>query len=166
MVSHDPNDLLRRCHAGFSAFIMGRRMARPLRDKLLADISDYLGSTKARLQPVDEPCCAANQEERHLKREDGTLSGVFIARGRHTSADPDSLRARLQTWPTTERVALFGDLFGVGLQDAKTRAPLTSELVQAALLLKTWATERNEPPGWHIAGIGAVDTGATGGQKT
>lgn len=43
-------------------------------------------------------------------------------------------------------------------QGAKTRSTLTRDLVNAAMLLKRWAEERNEPPGWHIAGIGLVQS--------
>lgn len=39
---------------------------------------------------------------------------------------------------------------------SNTHFPLTAELVAAALLLKRWAEARNEPAGWHIVGIGAV----------
>lgn len=47
-------------------------------------------------------------------------------------------------------------LYASTAKQANTRSPLTSELVAAALMLKKWAEERNEPAGWHIAGIGAV----------
>ena len=33
---------------------------------------------------------------------------------------------------------------------------VTADVVAAALLLKEWAATRNEPNGWHIAGIGRV----------
>ena len=33
---------------------------------------------------------------------------------------------------------------------------VTAEVVEAALLLRDWAEARNEPIGWHIAGIGRV----------
>ena len=39
-------ELLRRCNDGFSAFIVGRKMARRDRDKLRADLENFLMERK------------------------------------------------------------------------------------------------------------------------
>lgn len=50
--------LLERCDKGFSAFIMGRKLARKERDKLRSDIQELLG--KVGCQPdADSPTLVA-----------------------------------------------------------------------------------------------------------
>lgn len=61
---------------------------------------------------------------------------------------------------TVEADLIYAVLDNLGVGEAplksNTRSAMPSEVIEAALLLKRWATERNEAPGWHIAGIGEV----------
>ncbi len=45
-------DLLKRCNSGFSAFIMGRRLARNERDKLRCEIADWVERNDCTAKPV------------------------------------------------------------------------------------------------------------------
>ena len=60
---HQAAALLQRCLDGFSAYIHGRKLAKPQRDRLRQDLQDFLESRRVRTPQPERDVPAADRSD-------------------------------------------------------------------------------------------------------